>query len=226
MNRDGKNDLLVGERSGVLNYFENTGTSSSPIYNLNTSNFGGVNVLQPGAVAGYSAPLLFDNGAGYELLVGSDKGAIYHFTNIDGNLTGNFTLSDSLFQGIQELKRVTLSKADIDGDSKYDLLTGCNAGGFRLYSQYTSSSISQIELPQNFTIHPNPAVDFCRIHINGDHINLKGVLSVSDISGKMIKRLEINSGMVQLNTSDLTSGMYLVHFNNGFGVTVQKLMKQ
>lgn len=226
VNRDGKNDLLIGERSGVVNYFENTGTASAPIYNLNTANFGGVNVLQPGAVAGYSAPLLFDNGSGYELLVGSDKGAIYHFTNIDGNLTGNFTLSDSLFQGIQELKRVTLSKADIDGDSKFDLLTGCNAGGFRLYSQYTSSSISQIELPQNFTIHPNPAGDFCRIQINGDSINRKGVLSVSDISGKMVKTLEITSGVVQLNTSDLTSGMYLVHFNNGFGVTVQKLIKQ
>ena len=30
VNRDGTLDLLVGERSGTLNYFENTGTTSSP----------------------------------------------------------------------------------------------------------------------------------------------------------------------------------------------------
>jgi hypothetical protein len=171
VNRDWKLDLFIGERSGVVNYFENTGTVSAPLYNLNISNFGGVNVLVPGAVAGFSVPLLFDNGSGYELFVGSDEGAIYHFGNIDGNLTGTFTLLDSLFQGIQELKRVTLCKADIDGDSKFDLLTGCNSGGFRLYSQYTSSSISQLELLQNFTIHPNPAGDFCRLQISGDNIH-------------------------------------------------------
>ncbi len=74
VNRDGDLDLLIGERSGVLNYFENTGTSTSPVYSLVTSTFGGVSVIPPGGIAGYSCPQLFDNGNGYELLVGSERG--------------------------------------------------------------------------------------------------------------------------------------------------------
>lgn len=226
VNRDGKKDLLIGERSGVLNYFENTGSVTVPIYNLVTSIFGGVNVLLPGSVAGYSIPLLFDNGNGYELLVGSDKGSIYHYNNIDGNLTGNFTLLDSAFQGIFEPKRVTISRADIDGDAKYDLLTGCNAGGMRLYTQYTASGSPETKASSEFILFPNPAGDFCRIQFKGGVLNQSGVLMVSDMGGKLIQKLEVSSGAVQLNTSNLTSGMYVVQFVNAYGVSIQKLIKQ
>ncbi len=135
VNRDGDLDILIGERAGVLNYFENTGTSTIPVFTLVTSTFGGVTVIPPGGIAGYSCPQLFDNGSGYELLVGSERGQIFHYTNIDGNLAGTFTLADTMFQQIQELRRVTISKADIDNDGKFDLLTGCLAGGMRLYTQ-------------------------------------------------------------------------------------------
>lgn len=224
VNRDGKNDLLIGERSGVLNYYENTGTIINPVFTLISANFGGVNVLQPSSVAGYSNPVLFDNGNGYELLVGSDKGSIFYFNNIDGNLNGTFTLVDSAFQGIYEPKRVTLSRADIDGDLKYDLLTGCNAGGMRLYTQSSPSLLTVSETPPSFVIIPNPASDFCRIQVSDCDFFNEGVLTISDITGKELSRNKINSSVMQLNTTYLTSGLYLARLESVCGVSTQKLV--
>lgn len=223
VNRDGKIDLLVGERNGVLNYFENTGSSVNPVFTLISSNFGGVSVLQAGAIAGYSTPLLFDNGSGYELLVGSDQGRIYHYTNIDGNLSGNFTLADTMYQNIQELKRITLAMGDLDGDSKFDLLAGCNAGGMRFYSQQANSGIAGVTSRSAFTLYPNPASNCVRIKLN-DQVNpVKGTITVLDLLGREIMKSEINTQFVQLNTSRLTSGMYVVCLTVNGRTEVQKL---
>lgn len=160
VDRDGLNDLLIGERNGVVNYFRNMGSIGSPSFSLITSSFGAVNVITAGTVAGYSAPYLMDNGNGYELLVGSECGSVFHYTNIDGNLAGNFTLQDSVYQQINEPKRVTIAITDIDADGKFDLLTGNSTGGFRLYTQSANVGVQNEE--QNvpyFTILSNPIND-------------------------------------------------------------------
>ncbi len=226
VNRDSKLDLLIGERSGILNYFENTGTSTNPIFPTNIANFGNVNVLVPGEVAGFSIPLLFDNNGNYELLVGSDEGSIYHFGNIDGNLTGTFTLIDSTYQDIKELKRVTLSKADIDGDSKFDLLTGCNSGGMRLYTQYTSSGIRDVAQQLNFTLAPNPTSDYCTIRFNSDASNKPILLSILDLSGRVLFSTSTIQREMQLFTNNLTSGIYIVQMVSDGLTYAQKLCIQ
>ena len=210
VNRDSKLDLLIGERSGILNYFENTGTSSNPLFSTNIANFGNVNVIVPGDVAGFSIPLLFDNNGNYELLVGSDEGSICHFGNIDGNLTGSFTIIDSTYQNIKELKRVAISKADIDGDTKFDLLTGCNSGGMRLYTQYTSAGIQDVLQQLNFTLAPNPTRDFFTIRFKSDASNKPILLSILDLSGRVLFSTSTVQSEMQLFTNNLTSGIYIV----------------
>jgi hypothetical protein len=120
--RDGKLDLIIGNRDGRIYYFRNTSLTSTPIFTLTSSNFGNVDVMKTNATVGYSAPVLFDVNGSYELLVGSEQGYIYHYTNIDGNLSGSFTLADSMYQNIYEATRSVPTVADLDGDSKYDLI--------------------------------------------------------------------------------------------------------
>mgnify|MGYP000741757480 CR=1 FL=1 len=225
VNRDGKNDLLVGERTGVLNYFENTGTATSPVYSLISQNFGGVNVLPPGGIAGYSVPSLFERGNGYELLVGTDRGNIYHYTDIDGNLSGNFTLSDTMFQQIQELKRVTVATSDIDHDNKTDLLTGCLAGGLRLYTQRLTSSVNESAVVPEFSVFPNPSKGEVRIHINGGDLSRKYQLEIRQIDGKLVYN-EVFSTSMQLNTAQFTSGLYIISLRDQYSIAVQKLIIQ
>ncbi|MBK7965487.1 MAG: VCBS repeat-containing protein [Bacteroidetes bacterium] len=228
VNRDGKNDLLIGERSGTINYFENLGTSISPVFLTNNSNFGNVNVLFPGAIAGFSTPLLFDNNGVYEMLVGSDNGTIFHCTNIDGNLMGSFTIVDSSYQNILELKRITLAKGDIDGDGKFDLLTGCNSGGMRLYTQYTSvgipnaSSVSSLDI----NLSPNPTSDFCLLNIQSVSANSKFQVFISDVSGRILFSSTTLQKQMQLNTSTLSSGIYILQVSTNGYVTSKKLCIQ
>ena len=227
VNRDGKNDLLIGERSGVMNYYENTGTSSSPVFSLVSPNFGGVNVMIPGTIAGYSIPQLIDRGNGYELLVGSDRGTIFRYTDIDGNLSGSFTLADSVFENIEELKRITISVADIDGDSKPDLLTGCNAGGFRLYTQNASLGINhEIATLPELSVFPNPASDRIMVRLNGNFRFETGLLSLLDVSGKLIRQFGLQHSQAELDVSDLDKGIYLLVCKSGARTMYQKLVIQ
>lgn len=227
VNRDGKNDLLIGERSGVINYFENTGSGTSPVFTQVSSSFGNVNVIQPGAVAGYSNPLLIDFGAGYELLVGSDVGRIYRYTNIDGNLTGSFTLADTLFQGIEERKRITIAMADIDGDAKADLIAGCNAGGMRLYTQDATLGVVGQDLGGPlFRLWPNPSASGqVWLELNEPlAVNSPALVRIYDVAGNLVSSKQIPDRVVQLTTAQLTSGYYLVEINLKGRRFVQKMV--
>jgi len=229
VNRDGKNDLLIGERSGVLNYYENTGTASNPVFTAVSANFGGVNVMLPGTIAGYSIPQLIDHGNGYELLVGSDRGTIFHYTGIDGNLAGNFTLADSSFADIEELKRVTVSVADIDSDSKPDILTACNAGGFRLYTQNAALGISDADpdpATYMFSLFPNPSSGKVKVMLNGPLAGEAGLLLLFDLSGKLLLQVSTSPSGVEFDVSGLVKGLYLVGYSSWSRVWYRKLVVQ
>ena len=226
VNRDGKMDLLIGERSGVLNYFENSGTSMNPIFTTNNSNFGNVNVMLAGTIAGYSTPLLVDKSGNYELLVGSDNGNIFHYNNIDGNLAGAFALLDSNYQNILESKRITISSADIDGDGKFDLVTGCNSGGLRLYTQYTSIGVNETEELVEFNLAPNPSKGICTISFKSNSNSSTNRISVLDITGRVLYYSDEFLGQMQLNTSSFSSGIYIIQVSNKNRTYSRKLCVQ
>ena len=61
LNKDGISDLVLGERGGNLNYFQNTGTTESPEFQLVTDSLGKVNVTDYNySLYGYSRPFFFD----------------------------------------------------------------------------------------------------------------------------------------------------------------------
>lgn len=131
VNRDGKLDLLVGEISGTLNYFENTGTDEDALFNsLPTNDFFGSIDVMPECCSGYSAPFLTEDSVGnYLLYVGSETGWLYQFNNIEGNIDGSFAIVDSLFlDGLN----ATISGADINNNGQIELIYGEYAGGIAI----------------------------------------------------------------------------------------------
>ena len=227
VNRDGLNDLLVGERGGILNYFQNIGSIGSPSYAANATNFGLVNVVLPGTVAGYSVPLLFDNGSGYELLVGADNGKIFHYNNVDGNLSGAFTLIDSMYQGIYEPKRVTLAMTDIDGDSKFDLLTGNNAGGFRLYTQDASIGLAdenQID-KIDFVVYPNPTTDLIIINFKQTKFAGYRKIEIVNVLGETLVAHQAKEQLISIDLSLLQSGIYILKVSDNAKSICKKIIK-
>ena len=124
------------------------------------------------------------------------------------------------------MKRVTISKADIDGDTKFDLLTGCNSGGMRLYTQYTSAGIQDVVQQLNFTLAPNPTSDYCTIRFNSDASIKPILLSILDLSGRVLYSTSTIQREMQLFTTNLTSGIYIVQIVSDGLTYAQKLCIQ
>ena len=214
--RDNDLDLIIGEQAGNLNYYQNNGTSSTPSLVLISSSFGGVDVLKH-ATTGYSVPFMHDSAGSYRLFVGSESnkspnatpsqtGWIWYYKNIDGNLSGNFTLVDSMYQHIWEGMRITVNGKDITGDGKMDLLIGNDAGGVAIYAG-DSIAVSVPELNNysiDFILYPNPGNSNFNITCSLQDFNS---LKVYDVAGKIIHQGTLMA--VQTNISiDLPNGVY------------------
>lgn len=85
--RDGDLDMIVGERNGNINYFENTGTASSAVFSATATSetFGFIDAKLPGTLEGNSVPHLVDVNGVFHFFVGNEAGEIWQYNNVDGN---------------------------------------------------------------------------------------------------------------------------------------------
>lgn len=68
---------------------------------------------------------------------------------------------------------------------------------------------------ESFYVINNPVKDKLLLHI-GQEIKAGASISLMDVSGKIVqKKSVLNSGIMQIDASNLPSGMYFVHFING-----------
>lgn len=223
VDRDGKLDLIIGRRNGQISYFRNTGTTNTPVFSLITNNFGGATL----DVGQFSSPALYNNNGVYELLVGSQSGWTYHYTNIDGNLSGNFTLEDSTFQDIYEPSRACPSVADIDGDGKYDLVIGNQEGGVVLYTQNSAlSALTEVAGSPFFSLQPNPASDYLQIVVpqysSGKHLTV----TILDLMGKVVYSETIVNAVSLLPIEQLAAGLYICRLTDEQQRFVQPFVKE
>src|SRR6185436_11883044 len=205
LNRDGKLDLVIGEKAGNLNYYENTGTVSTFSFTFVTNTLGGVNVTKTGYdIYGYSAPFIYDSLAHYQLMVGSLSGFVYKYDNIDNNLGGNFHLVDSMF--FYEPIRSTITGADINNDGKMDFLTGNFSGGVTWYSNGSTVSVNEIKQDNEFNIYPNPAKDMLYIKFEKSS---RHEIMVTDMLGKIVFSSYKNSFTEIIDLRQWNNGMYV-----------------
>jgi hypothetical protein len=214
VNRDGLLDLLVGERSGTVNYFENSGTPEGAAFSElpTVEEFGSVDVM-PECCTGYSAPFMTTDSLGSSILyVGSEQGKLYLFDGIDGNLEGDFNAVDSLYMHAINL---SIHGADINDDGYLEFVTGEFAGGIGLLKKGDPPSlgIAARHLPQvQFRIYPNPAKDFIYIKAEQNFQNKNGTIVISNLIGKKVLASEMafqaGAGYVQI--SALQPGIYVL----------------
>lgn len=225
VNCDWKLDLLIGEKDGILNYYENNGTPSVPDFSNSPTigNFGGVNVKETGDYAGFSSPFLtkFDTSGEYSLLVGSLNGYIYHYTNIDNNLTGQFTLETDTFEGIREGDNSSVSGGDLDNDGTIDLLVGNYGGGVALFQNSglpvpaCPDTITPPPPPFSISIFPNPPIDNLRIEILGAEDDDEAEVTVYNIMGQCIFASNYDSNLqsILIDTDVYADGVYFCFVN-------------
>lgn len=216
--KDGLVDLLIGERDGNIDYYRNTGTSTAPVFTFQTNDFGGVSVNQPGYLTGYSVPFLseIEPGQGYTLLVGSELGYVFRYTNVDGNLTGTFNKADSIYSGIQEGLRSSVSGADVDGDGKIELVVGNYRGGVTYFNESPAIAVNAPASNPYIKIYPNPASGQLQFEFPQMLKNSTLELNIVNYLGEEVSHRELFSaaGPLTIDVSSLPVGVYFVRLSN------------
>lgn len=125
---DGDLDLFVGEASGQLNFYRNTGTRTSPTFVLVTD------VFQDIDVGRRSTPAFADvTGDGkVDLLLGSEDGGIQVWRNTSDAATVRF-VRDSVFV-LPSGPYSSVALADVDGDGVLDSIVGTTSGGLLYFA--------------------------------------------------------------------------------------------
>lgn len=220
---DGLLDLLVGEKQGRVNYYKNYGTQSEPDFQQESNFWGEVDVRQ-GSYYGYAVPWLGDaDGDGErELLVANQNGYVLKYTNVDGNLGGEFDLVDTNYLQMTWGQYLTLDLADIDGNGEYDFLLGNYRGGLRLrtFGQPVGIKPSQ-QRALAFEVYPNPAVQVLTVRTSAP---AEGVIKLINLTGTTLIRQEHHSPSTTLDIEHLPNGIYIVAFNNGESTAMKKVV--
>ncbi len=92
----------------------------------------------------------------------------------------------------------------------------------------TADGVASIDnhLSSQFSVSPNPATNIINIK-NAENTSINKVV-ITDINGRTVKSVELNGTLseVQVNVSDIESGMYIMSVSSDRGTVVKKIIKK
>ncbi|MEX0966862.1 MAG: T9SS type A sorting domain-containing protein [Bacteroidia bacterium] len=224
LNGDGKNDLIIGEAGGNINYYQNTGQTGNPSYTLITETLGNIhtnsffytydydtsgNIIDSTIVmesTGASAPVIADfNGDGTpELVSGSLNGKIFFF-EVGADPNAEWQELDTVFYNYILERGVnrklgyfsTVTTASINKDSLPDLIVGSERGGLVFFSSIDEG----LDSSGSVGITPKPAATIqVRVFPNPaqDELNLS-ISNPSSAANYHVEMIGLTGQTVYLN---------------------------
>jgi len=204
LDRDGDLDLIIGSRQGQIFHYENQGDANEVNLVLVNDTLGNINLTDPIYNTAYTTPTIIDSETGYELFVGTEKGHLYHYKDLEDNLEGTFELVTDSMQLYSKSIKTAPALYDLNNDGWNDMLIGLYTGGVHLLFGADLNEFSTTELKkQSLNVYPNPSKGVFTI----SSTKLVSSIYVYSLSGKEVLR---NYNSSTFNLTGLTAGLYFV----------------
>jgi hypothetical protein len=226
--RDGDLDLIVGERNGNINYFENTGTASAAVFSstATTETFGFIDAKLPGTIEGNSAPHLIDYGGKFFFFVGNEAGEIWQYNDVDSNLSGTFNRVNDVLDSIDVGEESVPAISNINNNGFLEILVGNKRGGLQLFSESFFVPVTSLAGKSNsFNIFPNPTNGSIKIEFF-NVINEEVSLQITNLLGQVLilQTLCVHKE-IDLNLTDLPQGTFILSVQSGKDRFVKKIIR-
>ena len=232
MDDDGDMDAMVssgGTVSSVVEYRENTGTSTSPQFAAPVTNVitvpGGYNYFASVAVADV------DRDGDFDVLLGGDYyGTHYYYENTGTPTAPTFGTPVTDPFGLYSVSSFNFPVlADMDGDTDIDLILTTN-GGDSYYFENTAFGVNtnQVAVADAFKVFPNPAKDFVTVQMDevaGETV----IIEVVNSMGQVVYQDQV-AAMGSINetlaTKSLEAGLYILRLSTNDEVFTKTFVKQ
>ena len=240
INGDSLLDLVIGRKRGFLSYYENTGTSTNPIFTFVTDSMGHIQTTSYWHYYnGYSVPYFFyDENDSLKAFVGSASGLVFYYRDIRANINGHFgqdsnlvyksipdtlysvvsfTNEGSIFEAINSNFRSAPLVHDFDKDGFVDLMVGNFSGGLNFYRGIIAPGVGfneNSEFDPSIRAFPNPCNNVINLVINEAELVKEIEVQIYDLSGRQVYQKGFSSSHnIKINTSDFTNGVYIIRMD-------------
>ena len=215
---DGDLDLLVGEYYGAMQYFQNLGSSTNPVFAAPIQNPFGLTAVDEFAIPSIAD---VDNDGDLDMLVGEYYGSMQYFENVGSITNPQFAAPiENPFELSSTNELAFPALADLDDDGDMDLLVGEYYGKMQYFKNNLITGIEDELVMVNLMVFPNPVSDV--LNIKTDEIIEQ--LEFINVLGQSIITIVNPTNQIYLN--DLKYGFYTlkVSYSSG-GQSISKIQK-
>ncbi|MEZ4986647.1 MAG: T9SS type A sorting domain-containing protein [Saprospiraceae bacterium] len=234
LNRDGLADIILGEKNGNINYYQNTGTVGAPQFDSdetalpNVRNLGQVDARIPGYSTGYSAPTFVDFDGEWWLFMGTQFGQIEVYNNINNQLAGEaFTLLSEQIAQLSAGEHLHLATHDWNADGFLDFIVGNERGGLNFYhSNISLSGVVPVQTtttaPLLATVSPNPGSTAFQVEILQP---TPATITIWNTAGQRIHDSKSQEKIHFFDANEWPAGMYIIRVQSDRQQQLLKWMK-
>ncbi len=214
--KDGDQDLVVGNLRGEISFLENTGTKQQPSFTRIATN------IDDFVVESFASPLFADwnNDGRLDLVIGSSLGAIRIFFQQESAMNFSFSSEPDaqIDSGIRSIAPAAIIARD--GGSN-DIIAGCERGGI-VYLTAGEGTNSRIPVSHKLHLFPNPCTGRLTVVAAATIFTIE----IFDILGRRISRQSlVDAQQGTMDVSNLPPGLFFVRAKTKNGFLFAKFVK-